>query len=178
MSYYKTINGKKMDATLLDQAQLSVDGKGDGRISTEDAVSLLNLVKDGNKFTDIERETLAYIQTSFQWTPAALEWFRKELDVWQSKAVLKPMTLAELAKQHFTTLDVLSTEKARAARKHALEAATQETNQDHDEIGLWIRLRDGSTVEVFSNFIDLEGDFVELRGGCLVPVKAIEKVEI
>jgi hypothetical protein len=33
-------------------------------------------------------------------------------------------------------------------------------------------------VEVFSDFIDFEGEFVELKGGCIVPVKAIEKVEV
>ncbi|MCA6378795.1 MAG: hypothetical protein IM574_05295 [Cytophagales bacterium] len=88
------------------------------------------------------------------------------------------MTVEQLADKHFYTKDVLSDDKKRAEREYLLESAARETQQDHDEIGLWIRLEDGRTAEVFSNFIAIANEFVELRGGCTVPVKAIEKVEI
>ena len=88
------------------------------------------------------------------------------------------MTTDELSSKHFYPKDVLLDDKKRAERRHLLESAALETQQDHDEIGLWIRLKDGSTAEVFSNFIAIENEFVQLRGGCTVPVKAIEKVEI
>jgi len=88
------------------------------------------------------------------------------------------MTAEEVSIQHFSLVDVLSTEEERAARKHALKAATAETYQDHDEIGVIVRLANGKRAEVSSNFIELEGNYVELRGGFHVPVRAIERVEI
>jgi len=177
MSYYKTIDGKKMDGKIIDQVSLLVQGAGDGRISVKDAETVLNLVKDGNTIA-VENDTIEYIFRNFRWTSAAEAWFRKELQAWQSHKAPIPMTIADFSGKHFATVDVFSDPAARAARRRALEAATSETNQDHDEIGLWIRLSDGTTVKVFSNFIELAGEFVELRGGCIVPVRAIEKVEI
>ena len=52
MSYYKTIDGKKMDGHLLEMAEGVVKGQGDGRISKEDAEKLLVLVTDGGQYTD------------------------------------------------------------------------------------------------------------------------------
>ncbi len=178
MGYYKTIDGEQMDGKMVDLVMQSVKGAGDGRISTKDAVAILKLVTDGNVITDTEKDTLEFIFKNFRWTSGAEEWFRRELKIWETHKTPVRMTIAELSDKHFVTVDIFSDPAARTARRHSLEAATAETNQDHDEIGLWIRLKDGTTVEVLSNFIDLEGEFVELRGGCIVPVKAIEKVEI
>ncbi len=178
MGYYKTIGDKKMDGTMIDLASQSVKGAGDGRISVKDAEAILKSATDGNIITDVEKDTIEYLFKNFKWTNPAEEMFRKELKVWQSRKTPVPMKISDLLGKHFTAVDVFPDPTARAARRRSLEAATSETGQDHDDIGLWIRLKDGTTVEVFSNFIDLEGDFVELRGGCTVPVRAIEKVEI
>lgn len=167
-----------MDAQIVELASRLVSGSGDGRISLKDAEALMAVVKDGNVVTSAETDAIAYILKNYSWTPTAVEWFGKELKALTKKKAPVSIDLAELSSKHFATQDVLTDPMARNARKHALEAATSETNLDHDDIGLWIRLRDGSTVEVFSNFIELEDDFVQLRGGCLVPVKAIEKVGI
>ena len=40
MSYYKIVDGRKMDGLLLDMASNAVKGQGDGRISKEDSVLL------------------------------------------------------------------------------------------------------------------------------------------
>ena len=178
MSNNKIIKGEKMDGKIIELASQLVSGAGDGRISLKDAEVLMALVKNDNVVTSAETDMADYILNNYTWTPAAAEWFRKELKTAKKKKAPVPISLVELSIKHFATQDVLSDPVARNARKHALEAATSETNLDHDDIGLWIRLRDGSTVEVFSNFIELEDDFVQLRGGCLVPVKAIEKVEL
>lgn len=178
MSQYKTIKGVKMDGEVIERASQLVSGVGDGRLSLKDAEKLMALIKDGKIITAVETDTVDYVLKNFRWTPAAEEWFRKELKISARRQTPISISLEELSRKHFVTQDVLTDSVARNARKHALEAATSETNLDHDDIGLWIRLRDGSTVEVFSNFIELEEDFVQLRGGCLVPVRAIEKVEI
>jgi len=178
MSYYKIINGKKMDSKIIDLAAQLVNGVGDGRLSIQDAEALLKLVIDGNVITTIEEDTIDYIFKTYHWTSAASDWFHNELKSWRSHKTPVQFTVADLRGKHFSTEEVLKDHSAQAARKHALQAATTETNQDHDEIGLWIRLSDGTTVEVYSDFIDFEGEFVELKGGCIVPIKAIEKVEV
>lgn len=81
-SYYKVIDGKKYDKQMLDIADESVAGVGDGRISVEDAKKLIEAVKDGNDYTDIEKETMKYIRDNYKFTEAADEWFRTEIRKW------------------------------------------------------------------------------------------------
>jgi DNA-directed RNA polymerase subunit F len=82
MSYYKEIDGKKYDKALLEAADLAIKGRGDGRISMEDAKDLLEKVKDGDSYTDIEKDTVAYIRDNYKWTEEADEWFRTEIRKW------------------------------------------------------------------------------------------------
>ncbi len=82
MGYYKTIDGVKYDAELLEAAEKAVAGRGDGRISLEDAQDLLEKVKDGDTYTDVEKATMAYIRDNFKWTEQADEWFRTEIRKW------------------------------------------------------------------------------------------------
>jgi DNA-directed RNA polymerase subunit F len=82
MSYYRVIDGKKYDNELLTAAEEAVKGKGDGRISLDDAKLLLEKVKDGDTYTDIEKDTMEYIRNNFKWTPEADEWFRTEIRRW------------------------------------------------------------------------------------------------
>ncbi|GAB4132909.1 MAG: hypothetical protein OHK0045_23910 [Raineya sp.] len=81
-SYYRVIDGKKYDNELLKAAEEAVAGKGDGRISLKDAEVLLAKVKDGDSYTDIEKDTMAYIRENFKWTEEADEWFRSEIRKW------------------------------------------------------------------------------------------------
>jgi hypothetical protein len=82
MAYYKTIDGKKYDGEIIELAEKLTAGAGDGRISMEDAKQLLEAVKDGDTYTDIEKETMAYIRENFKWTEAADDWFRTEIRKW------------------------------------------------------------------------------------------------
>ena len=82
MAYYKTIDGKKYDGELIELAEKLTSGGGDGRISKEDAAQLLDAVKDGNSYTDIEKDTMSYIRDNFKWTEAADDWFRIEIRKW------------------------------------------------------------------------------------------------
>ena len=82
MSYYKEIDGKKYDKELLEAADKATEGKGDGRISNADAAILLEKVKDGNSYTDIEKATVHYIREHYKWTDGADEWFRSEISKW------------------------------------------------------------------------------------------------
>ena len=82
MSYYKEIDGKKYDKELLESAENLIKGQGDGRISQADAEKLFAEVRDGGKYTDIEKDTVLYIRENFKWTNDADEWFRTEIRKW------------------------------------------------------------------------------------------------
>lgn len=81
-SYYKEIDGKKYDRELLDLADELTQGQGDGRLSKDDAGKLLEAVKDGSNYTDIEKATIKYIRDNYKWTDAGDEWFRTQIRSW------------------------------------------------------------------------------------------------
>lgn len=81
-SYYKVIDGKKYKRALLDAADEAIKGRGDGRISQKDAESLLENVKDGDKYTDVEKDTVKYMRENYKWTDEADAWFRKAIRQW------------------------------------------------------------------------------------------------
>jgi len=86
MSYYKTIDGKKYDGELIELADKLTNNKaGNNPISKDDAAELLEAVKDGNSYTDIEKETISYIRENYKWTDASDEWFRSEIRSWAAK---------------------------------------------------------------------------------------------
>jgi hypothetical protein len=178
MSYYKTIDGKQMDNRLLDIALQAVEGVGDGRISQHDAEKLFEAVKDANVYTLAEKNTIAYIREHFKWTDSADHWFRSQISHWRSPSGKLTMSPSEIVKEHLPSFDVLRDVEQKKIRKHDLITAMNETNVDHDDIGLIIQLATGECVEVLCNFIEMSDDFVELRGGCIIPVHVIEKVEI
>ncbi len=85
MGYYKTIDGKKYDGEIIELAEKLTSGAGDGRLSKDDAAQLLEAVKDGDSYTDIEKDTMAYVRENFKWTDAANEWFRTEIRKWAAE---------------------------------------------------------------------------------------------
>ncbi len=80
--YYKVINGVKYDKGLLDAADKAIKGQGDGRISLADARKLLKQIKDANKYTAIEKTTMAYIRDNYKFTDEADSWLRTEIRKW------------------------------------------------------------------------------------------------
>ena len=82
MGYYKTIDGNKYDGELIELADKLTSGAGDGRLSKEDAGQVLEAVKDGDSYTDIEKATVKYLRENYKWTEAADEWFRTEIRKW------------------------------------------------------------------------------------------------
>lgn len=69
-----------MDEKLLSLAKEAV--KTGGVISMAEAQKLLSAVKDGGKYTDTEKTTMAHVREHFKWTPEADEWFRAEVRKW------------------------------------------------------------------------------------------------
>lgn len=77
MSYYRNIDGQKYDDGLIKVAEESVAGVGDGRVSFEDAQTIITMAKDGEKVTDIEKNTLQYIKANFKFTEKAETYFNE-----------------------------------------------------------------------------------------------------
>jgi hypothetical protein len=90
----------------------------------------------------------------------------------------KKVSLEEIRTLHFSAEDVLTTFEERFERQHKLRTAMALTNDDHESISLFAVLASGEIVEVTSDLIDYEDDFVELHGGIGIPVKAIIDVGV
>jgi hypothetical protein len=90
----------------------------------------------------------------------------------------RKVTLDEIRNQHFATDDVLVTFDDRFERQHKLRTAMALTNDDHENISLFVKLANGDLVEITSDLIDYEDDFVEIRGGIGIPLKAIVDVGV
>lgn len=84
-SYYKIIDGTKYDREMLEIADRTTRGQGDGRISIEDARELIKAVTDGGRYTDIEKATMAYIRDNYKFTDEADGWFREEIRRWAAR---------------------------------------------------------------------------------------------
>jgi len=87
-SHYKQIDGKKYSAAILSAADEMMAGKGDGRISVSDAEALFKMLANDGKYTDLEKDTIEYIRdekSSYKFTDAADEYFRKEIRSWAAK---------------------------------------------------------------------------------------------
>jgi hypothetical protein len=79
MTYYKTINGKRYDRALLEKATELTQGRGDGRISIEDAQVLFEATQDRGLITTTEVRSLRYILNHFNLTDKAHEWMWEQL---------------------------------------------------------------------------------------------------
>jgi hypothetical protein len=91
---------------------------------------------------------------------------------------MKTYQSTEIAHFHYANEEVLPNEVDRIGRMIDLKGAMAVSNTEHEEIGIIVRLRDGEEVEILSNLIDVEGESIEVRGGHLIPIKAILRVEI
>ena len=80
--YYIEIDGVKCDRKLIELADDAVAGKGDGRISVDDAKVLFDAVRDGNTYTDVEKATIQYIHKNYKFTAKADDRFRTEIRKW------------------------------------------------------------------------------------------------
>ena len=78
-TYYKVIDGKKFDKQMLEIAEATTSGQGDGRISLADAHRLIAAVTDGGRYTDVEKDTMAHIRENYKFTEEADVWFRDEI---------------------------------------------------------------------------------------------------
>ncbi|MBV6640383.1 MAG: hypothetical protein KI791_06685 [Cyclobacteriaceae bacterium] len=85
ISYYKYIDGRRYKGITIKMADAAVSGKGDGRISMEDAEKIFDTISDGKAYTQVEKDTLRRLRTHYNWTEQADELFRKKVRSWAAK---------------------------------------------------------------------------------------------
>lgn len=68
---YVTIDGEKYEKELLDLAKKHTTGAGEGKLSKDEVADLFKSAADGQGVTETEKNTLAYIRKSFEFTEAA-----------------------------------------------------------------------------------------------------------
>ncbi len=81
MSFYKIIDGQRYDRKVLELAEELIQGRGDGRISRDDAAQLLQSVQDGRGITETENRSLFYLLDNFNFTDSAKAWLSDELSI-------------------------------------------------------------------------------------------------
>jgi len=81
-SFYKQIDNKKYSRRLLNCADECVAGQGNGRIGREDAEKIFDVLEKDGKYTDLEKDTLAFIRAHYNWTDAGDASLRGAIRVW------------------------------------------------------------------------------------------------
>jgi len=77
---YKTIDGVRYEKELLDLADKHTTGRGESRISVDEAKDLIESAKDGVEVTETEMATLKYIRANYTFTDAAAKYFDETVE--------------------------------------------------------------------------------------------------
>lgn len=85
---------------------------------------------------------------------------------------------SEIRLFYFGIKDVLSNPDEKEARKGKLQRAMILTNCEHISISLYLKLPNGEKLETASDLVDYADDFVILKGGVSIPVRAIFDVDV
>lgn len=77
---FKIIDGKKYDNELLKVATELTEKIEE--ITIEGSKQLFNKISDYDDYTQVEKQTVAYIRKNYKFTPEANKWLRKEIRKW------------------------------------------------------------------------------------------------
>ena len=86
-SYYRTIDGEHYVRSLLEAADVRLEGKGEGLISEEDFQQIIELSRDGKGITETEMRTLEYISLKYNLTTKARLWCKEHLEQIRSEVI-------------------------------------------------------------------------------------------
>lgn len=79
---FKIVNGRKYDRELLEVASELTSKKEE--ITLEGSKQLFHKIKDYDDYTQVEKQTVAYIRKTYKFTPEANNWLRTEIRRWAS----------------------------------------------------------------------------------------------
>ena len=87
---FKYINGKKYDRELLEVTEELTAKKEE--ITLEGSKQLFHKIKDYDDYTQIEKQTVAYIRKKYKFTPEANNWLRTEIRSWAATKTRSEVT--------------------------------------------------------------------------------------
>ena len=87
---FKYINGKKYDRELLEVTEELTAKKEE--ITLEGSKQLFHKIKDYDDYTQIEKQTVAYIRKKYKFTPEANNWLRTEIRIWAATKTRSEVT--------------------------------------------------------------------------------------
>ena len=79
---FEVIEGKRYDRELIKVAKDLTNGNEE--ITIEGSKKLFTRIRDYDDYTQIEKQTVAYIRKKYKFTPEANQWLRKEIRKWAS----------------------------------------------------------------------------------------------
>jgi len=86
-SNYRTIHGQKYDKGMLTTVESATADKD--KINIDDCKKLFVEIIDGNKYTDIEKQTMKYIRENYKFESDADQWIRRAIASWAAKKAIK-----------------------------------------------------------------------------------------
>ncbi|MDC0229777.1 hypothetical protein OAK48_02270 [Deltaproteobacteria bacterium] len=86
-SYYRIMDGEHFVRSLLEAADVRLEGKGEGLISEEDFQQIIELSRDGKGITETEMRTIEYIGLKYNLTTKAKLWFKEHLEQIRSEVI-------------------------------------------------------------------------------------------
>ena len=123
MSQYKTIEGIRYSAELLNLATTAAGEDGTGKIDMSTVEKMFALLSSDNRYSELEKRTVGYIRANFEFAEDADAHFRKEIRSWAGKR----------AKRKKSGL------KSSFKVKHFDEYVNEETGEVFDSLAEWGR---------------------------------------
>ena len=108
----------KYDKGILDAAAAATAGDHDYVISATEAKTILAEALDGNLYTQIEKDTMAYIRSEYKWTKAADTYTRNAVKKWALKKVQKKSAAAQKKRKAASKKALAAKKKKRATKKN------------------------------------------------------------
>ena len=90
---------------------------------------------------------------------------------------LRVLDLNEIKSKFFIERDILFNTEAKKTRLQKLQKAMMLSHIEHQTIGIITTLFSGEVVQVYCDLIECADDFVQLKGGIIIPIRAIVDVE-
>mmetsp|Transcript_18120 Transcript_18120/g.49721 ORF Transcript_18120/g.49721 Transcript_18120/m.49721 type:complete len:190 (+) Transcript_18120:98-667(+) len=144
MSYYETVDGVKCDKALIDACREAMAGRGDGRVSREDAKKVFEKAIDGGKITKAEHWSLIHCLTAFHWTEAAHDWILESLKDEDGEPKAKK---AKTGGSYYETIEGLKCDRAIIdACREAVDGRGDGRVSAEDAEKVWKKMEDGGKI--------------------------------
>ena len=132
MSQYKTIEGIRYSAELLNLATAASGEDGTGKMDMSTVEKMFAILASDNRYSELEKRTIWYIRSNFEFEKDADAHLRKEIRSWAGKRAKRNQ-----AKSPKNTSSSASNSKTPVKVKHFDEYVNEETGEVFDTLQEW-----------------------------------------